>query len=83
MRQESYRGLRTTDQRKREAVIGAQDEPPTAVCEPVAVPLRLWAAPVSRRGRIVSRHVRPRKLTRVSRADDVCQPPHRAQPLAC
>jgi hypothetical protein len=55
-------------------VVGAQDEPPTDVCEPVAVNLSLLAANVSRRVWIVSPNVSPRKLMFASRDNYVCKP---------
>ena len=57
-------------------VVGAQDEPPTNVCEPVAVNLSLLAANVSRRVWIVSPNVSPRKLMFASRDNYVCKPQH-------
>ena len=51
------------------AVVGAEGEPPTDVCEPVAVNLSLLAAHVSRQGRIVSPNVSPQKLMFASRVD--------------
>jgi len=55
-------------------VVCAQEEPPTDVCEPVAVNLSLLAANVSRRVWIVSPNVSPRKLMFASRDNYVCKP---------